>query len=205
MKSIKSMEKFGKVTCTTAHQKYTTLELRRKLGVPLHLLSVRGNSKGYNRKEYISKDDLMIISPDEHPKKSHVLKLIGEKLPHVKLQIISNLTYEEYKRVIEKAKWALTFGEGLDGYFTETIFSGGISFGVFNSDYFTEEFRSLRTVYDSYDSLARQICSDMRSLDEKVAYTDYQNEQYAICSKYYNNKEYNRNLELFYNELYTYK
>lgn len=205
MKTIKSLESFGKVTCTTAHRKYANPELRKELGVPLHLLSVRGDPKSYNRKTYVEKDELMIVSPDEHPTKSHVLKLIAEQLPHMKMQIISNLTYEEYKRVIEKAKWALTFGEGLDGYFVETIFSGGISFSVYNKEYFTEEFGSLRTVYDNYDVLAGKICSDIRGLDEKSAYTDYQDEQYALCSRYYNNADYYRNLELFYNELYTYK
>jgi hypothetical protein len=205
MKSIKSMERFGKVTCTTAHRKYANSELRKELGVPLHLLSVRGDPKSYNRKTYVEKDDLMIVSPDEHPMKSNVLKLIAEQLPHMKMQIISNLTYEEYKVVIEKAKWALTFGEGLDGYFVETIFSGGISFSVYNKEYFTEEFGSLHTVYDNYDVLVGKICSDIRGLDQKSAYSAYQDEQYALCSRYYNNSDYYRNLELFYNESYTYK
>ncbi|HUL00879.1 MAG TPA: hypothetical protein VLX29_08500 [Nitrospirota bacterium] len=205
MKSIKGLERFGKVTCTTAHRRYSTLDLRKELGVPLHLLSVRGDPKGYNRKKYNEKDDLLIISPDEHPMKSQILKLINEQLPQMKMRIIANLTHEEYKRVIERAKWALTFGEGLDGYFVETIFSGGISFSVYNSDYFTEEFRSLRTVYDSYDSLIKKICSDIKSLDEQSVYTGYQDEQYAICSRLYNNAEYYRNLSLFYDESYTFK
>lgn len=205
MKSIKSMERYGKVTCTTAHRKYTTPALRRELGVPVHLLSARGNAKGYKRKTYTEKDDLMIISPDEHPMKSRVLKLIGENLPQIRLQIISNMTYEEYKRLIERAKWALTFGEGLDGYFVETILSGGISFSAYNADFFTEDFKALRTVYDDYDSLAARIGRDIGTLDEKSAYTDYQNEQYAICSKYYNGTDYFRNLELFYKGLYTYR
>jgi hypothetical protein len=205
VRAIKGMERLGKVTCTTAHERYSTLELRNEIGVPLHLLSVRGDPKSYKRRRYLEKDDLMIISPDEHPLKSQVLKRIGEQLPHIKLKIIANLTYEEYKGVIEKAKWALTFGEGMDGYFTETIFSGGISFSVFNSDYFTEEFRSLRTVYDSYDSLARQICSDIRVLDEKSVYAEYQEYQYALCSKYYTSAKYLKNLELFYAGMYTYQ
>jgi hypothetical protein len=205
MKSIKSLERFGKVTCTMAHQKYATIDMRRKLGVPLHLLSVRLDPKSYNRIKYIEKDDLMIISPDEHPIKSRVLKLISEQLPKMRIQIISNLTYEEYKRVIERAKWSLTFGEGLDGYFVETIFSGGIGFSVYNADYFTEEFGSLETVYDNYDSLIREICSDVKRLDEKSAYDHYQDQQYALCSRYYNNADYYKNLNLFYNESYTFK
>lgn len=205
MKTIRRLEELGRVTCTTAHEKYSTIELRREVGVPVHLLSIRGDPKAYNRRGYFEKDDLMIVSPDEHPVKAEVLRLLGEQLPKLKIRIISNLTYEEYKRLVEKAKWALTFGEGLDGYFTETIFSGGISFSVYNSAFFTEDFQALPTVYDSYDSLIRDISADIKRLDEEGAYAEYQERQFAICSAKYSYDKYFENLELFYKGVYTYK
>jgi hypothetical protein len=61
------------------------------------------------------------------------------------------MTYQEYKATISKAKWALTFGEGLDGYFVEPIFSGDSSFSVYNPSFFIEDSWSLRTVYRDYD------------------------------------------------------
>ena len=205
MKYIKGLEKLGNLTCTTAHAQYSTPEIRKKLGFPLHKLSTYASPEQYNKKGYIGKENLMIISPDQHPKKSGVLNLIAKQFPQLRIQIIKNLTYKEYKNLISKAKWALTFGEGLDGYFLETIFSGGVSFSVYNSTFFTKDFKSLRTVYDNYNILIKNICSDMKDLDNEITYTNYQNKQYELCCKYYKYEEYINNLVLFYKEEYTYE
>ena len=158
IEDIKKLKKFGKMTCTTAHERYTNIEIRKKLGFSLHKLSTFVSPEQYKKNTYNQKENLMIVSPDMHPKKSEVLSLIAKYFPKLKIQIIKNLTYEEYKDVISKAKWALTFGEGLDGYFIETIFSGGISFSVYNSNFLTQDFTSLQTVYDSYSILIKNIC-----------------------------------------------
>lgn len=204
LKYIERLKKLGKLTCTTAHEKYSTPELRKKLGFPLHKLSWFTSPEKYNKKRYIEKEDLMIVSPDSHPKKSEVLSLITQQLPQLRIQIISNLTYEEYKKVISRAKWALTFGEGLDGYFVETIFSGGISFSVYNPAFFTEDFKSLRTIYNNYDILIKKICSDIKDLGNEIIYINYQNEQYDLCSRHFEYKDYIKNIELFYKGEYTY-
>ena len=82
--------------------------------------------------------------------KSTVLGVMSKTFPDTRLQIVQNLTYEEFKAAISRAKWALTFGEGLDGYFVEPIFCGCVSFAVYNERFFTEAFRSFRTVYQDY-------------------------------------------------------
>lgn len=202
---VERLKEFGKLTGTTAHEQTLTLELRKKLGFPLHRFSWFLTSEKYNKKNYLQKENLMIISPDDHPRKSEVLKLIAEELPQLKIQMIQNLTYEEYKDAISRAKWTITFGEGLDGYFVETVFSGGISFSVYNSNFFTKDFKSLRTVYDNYDLLIKKICIDIKNLDDDVNYSNYQREQYVLCCKYFNYNDYIRNLELFYKGEYTYK
>jgi hypothetical protein len=204
LKYIKRLKKWGKTTCTTAHEKYSTLEIRKKLGIPLHKLSVYVSPEKYNKKKFFEKEDLMIVSPDKHPKKSEVINLIAKQFPQLKIQIINKLTYEEYKNLISQAKWALTFGEGLDGYFVETIFSGGVSFSVYNPLFFTEDFKSLRTVYENYDILVKKICSDMKDLNNEMAYAKYQKKQCDLCSKHYKYEEYTKNLELFYKGKYTY-
>jgi hypothetical protein len=205
IEGIKRLKKLGMVTCTTAHERYSTLEIRKRLGVPLHKLSTFVSPEQYIRKSYIEKENLMIVSHDSHPKKIEILSLIRKQLPQLKIQIIKNLAYEDYKKIISQAKWALTFGEGLDGYFVETIFSGGISFAVYNPDFFTEDFRSLRTVYENYDSLMKNICLDIKELDNSERYAVYQAEQYNLCKKYYNYRIYIKNLELFYKGEYTYR
>ncbi len=147
----------------------------------------------------------MIVSPDQHPRKTEILKLIEKELPLLKMKIIKNMSYEEYKETISRAKWALTFGEGLDGYFVETIFSGGIGFSVYNPKFFTRDFGSLRTVYGSYEILVQKICKDIFELDDEKAYVDYQNKQFELCSIRYDYRNYLKNLEAFYRGEYTYK
>jgi len=200
---VAALKKLGKLTCSTAHEKYSTPELSQRFGCPLYKFSTFVSPEKYTRKAYIEKENLMIVSPDPHPMKREVLSIIAKRLPKLKLQIIKNLTYEEYKQVISRAKWALTFGEGLDGYFVETIFSGGISFSAYQPKFFTEDFRSLRTVYDNYDALIQEICSDISDLDNKITYVKYQNEQFELCHKYYDHKQYIENLTSFYKEEYA--
>ncbi|HEC88426.1 MAG TPA: hypothetical protein ENI52_03825 [Thermoplasmata archaeon] len=204
VEDIEKLKKFGKVTCTTAHEQYSSLETRKRLGVPLHKLSTYVSPEFYDRKSYTEKKDLMIVSPDAHPRKKEILNLIRKQLPGIDIKVIKNLTYEEYKTILSRAKWALTFGEGLDGYFVETIFSGGISFAVYNPEFFTEDFKHLLTVYNDFGTLIKNICSDIENLDNPKKYTTYQSEQYNICRKYYNYKKYIKNLELFYRGEYTY-
>jgi hypothetical protein len=203
MHNILELKRLGKLTCTTAHEKYSTRELSQRIGCPLYKFSVWVSPEKYHKKSYAEKEDLMIVSPDPHPKRSEVLRLIAKQFPHLSVQVIRNLTYKEYKETISRAKWALTFGEGLDGYFVETVFSGGISFSAYNSRFFTEDFKSLRTVYDDYEVLIKNICSDIKDLDNEKAYAEYQNREYNLCSKYYSYREYVDNLKSFYKAEYA--
>jgi hypothetical protein len=204
-RTILRLQKLGKLTSTTAHSKYSTIELKNRLGFPLHQLSVYVSPEQYYFRKFREKENLMIVSPDQHPRKKEILKLVEKELPLLKIKIIKNLTYEEYKETISRAKWALTFGEGLDGYFVETIFSGGIGFSVYNAKYFTKEFGSLRTVYGSYAILIQNLCKDILELDDEKAYSVYQNRQFDLCSKRYDYRNYLKNLEAFYKGEYTYK
>jgi hypothetical protein len=200
---VAGLKKLGKLTCTTAHERYSTHELSQRFECPLYKFSVSVSPEKYTRKAYSEKENLMIVSPDIHPRKVEVLNLIASRFPNLRLQIIKNVTYEKYKEIISRAKWALTFGEGLDGYFVETIFSGGISFSAYNPKFFTEDFRSLSTVYDDYDALVQKICSDISLLDNEANYAKYQNKQYELCHKYYDHKQYVRNLSSFYEKEYA--
>lgn len=204
-KYIRNLGRFGKLTGTTAHTKYSTIELSNRLGFPLHKLSAYVSPEQYRMRKYSEKQDLMIVSPDRCTRKSEILQLIKNEFPQLRIKIIRNLTYEEYKETISYAKWALTFGEGLDGYFVEPVFSGAISFSVYRSEFFTEEFQLLRTVYVSYDALKEKICSDIRELDDATKYEVYQRQQFELCANEYNHANYVRNLELFYRGKFTYR
>ena len=208
LNKIKSLkQRFNNVTGTMAHENYTNLENRQKFGFPLHKFSTYVSPEQYDFKSYSEKDDLMIISQPEdiHPMRPRVLRLLQKEFPEIEMKVIENITYDEFKKVISEAKWALTFGEGLDGYFIEPIFSGAIGFSVYNSRFFTEDFESLETVYSDYDELIKKMPMDIKRLDSKHSYENYQQKQFERCAKYYDYKEYIENLKLFYKGDYTCK
>lgn len=126
-------------------------------------------------------------------------------IPGLHVQIIRNLTYEQYKSTIARAKWALTFGEGLDGYIIEPIFSGAVAFAVYNEEFFTPDFKELPTVYRSYDHLLETIVNDIERLDDEHLYKDYQQVQFDLCAKYYSAEQYRKNIRSFYENNYTFK
>jgi hypothetical protein len=189
------------ITVTTAHQKYCSKYYRDYYGIPIHKLSVWISPEQYNYVKWADKENLLVVSPDAHPMKEAVL----EKLRAIKgltVQIIQNLTYEQYKSLISRAKWAVTFGEGLDGYFIEPVFSGAVAFAVYNEEFFTSDFKDIPTVYESYDKLYEVIVKDTNRLDE-FEYSTYQKKQFDLCALYYNLAQYQMNIATFYKGNYT--
>ena len=206
VQEIYQLRKFTmNITCTTAHESYTNKEYQESLGIPLHKFSTFISPEQYQCIDYVHKENLLVVSPDYHPLKSSILNLINRTLPEINIVIIQNIVYEDYKELISRAKWALTFGEGLDGYFIETVFSGGISFAVYNDKFFTSDFMNLQTVYINYEQLINQICHDLQRLDNQHDFKQYQKEQLSIIQKYYDYKEYVKNVESFYKKDYTFQ
>lgn len=202
--NVKSLERFGKVTCTTAHEAYTNAETRAAIGVSLHRLSTCNGPERYKISSYEEKQPLLMVSHDPHPLKEKVLQMIAKALPELKIQVIQNLTLEEYLQVAQDTKWSLTFGEGLDSYFTDPVLSGGVSFAVYNDRFFTPEFPKLETVYPSWDVLIDNITTDLRRLDEPVAYERCWRQAFEILSNLYSTERFRENLRLFYRGAYTF-
>jgi hypothetical protein len=201
---ISELKKIAReVTATTAHQQYCTQYYRDLYGIPLHKFSVWISPEKYSYRSYSEKLDLMIVSPDPHPDRNAVLEKLSA-IPGLRLQVIQNLTYEQYKEVISNAKWSLTFGEGLDGYLIEPVFSGAIAFAVYNKDFFTSDFEDLPTIYESMDVLVEKIAADLQQLDEELHYKPYQKKQFNLCARYYSQEAYRQNLLAFYKKEYTY-
>lgn len=193
----------NKRTITTAHQQYCTQYYRDLYKLPLHKFSVWMSPEKYLFKAFEEKSELIVVSPDPHPLKEELLKKISEQA-QLKVLIIQNLTYERYKEVIAEARWALTFGEGLDGYFIEPVFSGAIGFGVFNSDFFTSDFKELTTIYPSLEQLSESIIEDIFRLRDEKKFNAYQRKQFDLCAKHYSKEVYERNILEFYQGRYTY-
>jgi hypothetical protein len=193
----------NEITITTAHQQYCNQKFRDMFGVPLHKFSVWISPEKYDFKKFSDKEDLMIVSPDLNPEKEAILSKLAADAK-ITIQVIKNLRYEEYKMVISKAKWALTFGEGLDGYIIEPIFSGAIGFAVYNEEFFTPDFKSLKTIYGSISKMKTGIVSDILKLNKEIEFVNYQRSQFELCASHYDKKMYEQNIILFYRRQYTY-
>ena len=202
--SLNGLARFGRVTCTTAHEAYSNFATRERLGVTLHKLSVCNGPESYKRSGYRDKEPLLIVSHDEHPLKEQVLGQIARALPELKIQVIQNLPYEEYKKLLPRAKWSLTFGEGLDYYFIEPVLSGGIAFAVFNDRFFTPAFANLETVYPSWEVLMDRITTDLKRLDDPAAYSRCWRPAYDLLCELYNTERFRENLRMFYRGEYTF-
>jgi hypothetical protein len=196
--------KYSLTTITTAHQQYSTPYYCDYFGVPLHKLSVWVSPENYHYKLFQEKENLLIYSPDEKPEKNKLIEKLSQ-IEGLQLQMIQGITYTEFKNVISRAKWALTFGEGLDGYLVEPIFSGAIGFAVYNEDFFTNDFKVLQTIYNSYNDLYNNIVKDIQYLDKVEEFENYQKIQFEICSNHYSSKVYKENIRKFYNYEFTFK
>lgn len=192
------------ITITSAHQKYCSQHYRNYFGVPIHKFSVWISPEQYRFVNWNEKENLLVVSPDAHPLKEAVLEEL-KAIKGLTVQIIQNITYEQYKDLVSRAKWALTFGEGLDGYFIEPVFSGAVAFAVYNEEFFTPDFKDLHAVYASYNLLKEKIKEDINVLDEQDRYFNCQQQQYAVCAKYYNMDQYRNNIKAFYQGNYTFK
>jgi hypothetical protein len=188
---------YENVTITTAHVRYNQdVEVGDRLLQSSYLGTPVGPDK-MKKIPYDQKREILLVSHDPHPRREEVLSLIKERLPKLDIIVVKNLSFEEYTNLQKKAKWTITFGEGMDAYFVRSFMYGGIGFAVFNEEFFTSDFKDLQTVYPSEEELINRICSDISQLDTKDLYFNYNDEVRTTLSKYYNNGDYEARVVAF--------
>lgn len=193
------------VTMCIGHARACTEEMFRKYRIPLHYLSTRCSPEYYRRRAFADKIDLLTASHDPHPMKEAVLEELKAKLPGLRIQVIRNLTYADYKATIEKAKWLVTFGEGLDWYFLETVFSGGISFAVYNEEFFPIEYKQLPTVFTSYEQMRQVLPAMLERLNNPAAFNECHTTLFDFLKRHHRYDEYVEKLRAFYRGNYDFE
>lgn len=193
------------VTQTTAHLRYATQEQANKYCTPVHHMSVYLDSSQYVAMPFEKKDKIIVVSPDEHPKRDEILQRIETELPDYTLTVVQNMSYEKYKEVVSKARFILSFGEGLDGYLIEATFTRGVAFAVYNDDFFDDSsFRNAPTLYDSYEALAQNIVKDIRHFEKKSEYTSANEALFSKLASIYNTERYRKKVKNYYMKNYDY-
>lgn len=160
---------FNGVTQTCAHGKYCTALERERYGMPLHLLPADIPAKFYQI-PYNEKENLIAYSNDEHPDKEKTLKELARRLPDYRFLMIENMTFDEYRKTISRAKWTLTFGEGWDAYYLQPYLSRSIGFAVFNEAFCPEHMRAAPTAFPDYETLPERMSQFIREHDREALY-----------------------------------
>ncbi len=193
------------VTQTTAHSKYATQELSDKYYLPTHHLSTFVDHIQYEYLNFEEKRDLIVFSPDETSLREEIISALKTALPEFEFVTIQDMTYEKYKQTMSLAKFAVTFGEGFDGYYVESFFSGGITFAVYNEDFFPDiDFSTYRNTYKSYEEMLVKLPLDIKKYTDPKLYKEVNSENLKKINSLYSFSAYRTNLRNFYLKKYRY-
>ena len=192
----------NKVTMTCAHRKYCVPQFRTSYDIDVHLFST-SNFTNYKNVPYSEKENLLVYSPDTHPMKERILNKIKEDFPDLKMKEIKNMSYGEYLDVISRAKWMITFGEGLDGYFSESLRSGAIAFSIYNLNFFEDSYDGVPNIFEDYSEMYEKISKFIKQYDNSKDFRKIVDICNKIDSKIYDDAEYVENIKQFYLGNYT--
>jgi O-antigen/teichoic acid export membrane protein len=196
--TVNALQTLGPVTATVAHKAYAGEDTARRLGCPVHFLSTWICPEAFQRTAYADKEKLVAYSPDRHERKVEILRTLATALPDHRFIEIRSMTYRRYRQVIGRAKFMFTFGEGLDGYFIETIFSGGVAMAIYNERFFTEKYRDLPGVFADAETALTGLPEFLHGADSHARYPDICAAQFEACAADYVQAEYLDNLRQFY-------
>lgn len=204
---IKGLYKItNNVTQTIAHDRYATQEVCDKWQIPTHFLSVHIDTSGYRSYAFEEKQKIIVLSPDEAPYKEAIVKKLKQELPDFKLITVENMPFDEYMDLIAKAYFTITFGEGMDGYFSQPITVESLSFAIYNTKFFPDNsWTKLKNIYINSTDMLANLTQDLKNyLSNKEAYFNSIN---AVKDKYdglYSSSKIFNNLELFYKNKFTF-
>jgi hypothetical protein len=196
--------KFSNTTITTAHKKYCNIFFRQKYGVPMHLLSTSVSRENYSKTNFEQKDNLFLLSPDNQELNAQLISYFNVTMPNLKFVVINGISYEEYKILITKSKFLLTSGEGLDNYFVETYFSGGIAFAYKNHDFFDEKYLNLPCLFEYQTNIAELLHEKINYYNNSNTYLCLNNDLCKLLEEDYSYRNYKHNLKKFYKREYSY-
>lgn len=193
------------VTQTTAHLRYTNQDLADTYRIPTHLFSVRIDPRQYVHKTFEEKENIVLFSPDEHPLRQTLIDTVKKETSFEVIEL-HDLTFEEYKALIARAKFTVTFGEGMDGYFIESAYSDSIGFTAYNEDYFPDKaYLELPNVYVNHEAMTAKFVRDIKKLAvNSELYRSVNHETTRLLNKIYGEHFFKENVRRFYQQDYSF-
>ena len=194
------------ITQTIAHNRYATQEVCDKWNIPTHLFSVNIDLSKYRTVDFFDKENIIVLSPDKNEYKDNIVEKLKKDFPNFEIITVQNMTFNEYMDLISRAYFTVTFGEGMDGYFTQPYYVNSIGFAVYNDKFFPDKsWENIPTLYNSYESMLENIADNMNKfLNNEKLYKDTINIFLEKHKLLYNPIKYKENLNRFYNKKYDF-
>lgn len=171
------------ITQTVSHSRYCSQAFSDKYYLKTLFFPIHQDHTIFPDRTFSEKKDLIIYSPDNHPKKESILNKLKKELPEFELIEIKQVKFEKFIRLTSEAKFGLTFGEGFDGYALAPVIKGGVGFAVYNEEFFPdEEYKEHINIFSSYEDMEENIVNVIKKLNSsenlykhthKVAYDCY--------------------------------
>lgn len=117
---------------------------------------------------FAKKEDLCVISADPHPDKELIKLMLREE----GIEVFDDypIPYPQFVKLQQRAKWTVSFGEGLDGYTGGEFRNGGIGFGVFQPN-FTHDYIDAENLppflFRSYEEMKEKLIPTLRSFNQE--------------------------------------
>lgn len=190
----------NKLTITAAHKSYCTDEKSKQYNAPVYLLTPF--LPNFIRTPFEQKEKIIVLSPDNCEYKQALLKTLKKELPDYKIVTVEGMHLNDYKKLISKAMFTITFGEGYDGYFLEPYLSDSIGFCVLNKTFFPKEFKKQPTTYSSWSEMLNNIVEDIKKYENNEnLYTKVSNDCEKEIRKFTNNKQSETDLIAYYERI----
>jgi hypothetical protein len=206
-----------RLTMTFTHSGAAIDEFSHDCGVSTHLILTHEDERFFDSRTFEEKQDTVLVSPDvldderlaaasgiatREEREKVLLALEGTGLTLRVMNTGTPVPYLEFKEWLSESKWTVTLGEGLDGYFLDSVLSGGISFARFSQIVMPDHLENLQTVYPSYEKMAESISGDIERLSSEEEFNRYRKTQRDAISCQCDYEKYSDNLRRFFSEDY---
>ncbi len=187
----------GELSQTVGFERVCTQDYALKYQTPVHFFPNRCFRDEYQFTPFETKEPRLFISPDRARWRDMLLG-VAAKL-EVGTEAFGKGHYDSYLKSLSRSRYAVTLGEGFDGYFVEGFFTGSVVFAVYNADFFPDEsYRELVTVFDTPEELCEGIEAVIDTFEkDPAAYADYVNVVASKIAALYSRDEQRKSLAQF--------
>ena len=197
----------GNVTMTTAHSNYSTQAVCTKYGVPLKKWSVFIDLEPYEEFSTNKIEKIILLSPDvENPFRFRISDKLRKELPDWQIIDFYRMSFTDCMELTSRSFATITFGEGIDGYYIHPVGVHRLGLTAYNSKFFpSESWKSLRSVYASYEDMYNRVVDDIKFLWEHPdEYKKAVDEISCKAKQEYKFEEYLENLKNFYKGIFDF-